>query len=150
MVPQIVEPVSPISHLFQMSNSTIQNKDYLVDANCHTDSIYLLCTAVFMHKTKSNTDFLMFYIKRFALLICFKVYLHIIWLMHWAHNINDKTIRKILSTQITREKSRRKITLEGYVMKYDSSGIKMSLTQSKAGSSEIFLSRVCPSWGKVC
>lgn len=29
----------------------------MVDANCHTDSIYLLWTAVFMHKTKSNTDF---------------------------------------------------------------------------------------------
>lgn len=82
MAPQIVELVSSISHLFQMPNSTIQNKGYMVDDNSYTDGIYLLWTAVFMHKTKSNTGFLMFHIKRFTLLICFKVYLHIVWLMH--------------------------------------------------------------------
>lgn len=82
MVPQIVELVSSVSHLFQMPNSTIQNKGYMVDDNIYTDGIYLLWTAVFMHKTKSNTGFLMFHIKRFTLLICFKVYLHIVWLMH--------------------------------------------------------------------
>lgn len=57
MVPQIVELASPISHLFQMPNSTIQNKGYMVDDNSYTDGIYLLWTAVFMHKTKSSTGF---------------------------------------------------------------------------------------------
>lgn len=80
MVPQIVELVSSVSHLFQMPNSTIQNKGYMVDDNIYTDGIYLLWTAVFMQN--QTQVFLMFHIKRFTLLICFKVYLHIVWLMH--------------------------------------------------------------------